>query len=193
MNHRDICVLRILEEIQENATSTQRELAGKLNISLGLVNSFIKHLGRKGYLKITTIPKNRLRYVLTPTGFAEKTRLTYRFIQYSFDFYRTARKRAKAALRSLEDEGVRNVVFYGAGDFAEISYISLKETNLKMVAIVDDFRSGEKFLGHTIGHPSGLNLLDYDKIIVRSIDSKDAIYENLQKLNIPRTKIFMFE
>jgi len=193
MDHRDIHALRILEEIQKNAFSTQRELAGSLNISLGLVNSFIKRLGRKGYLKITTVPKNRFRYMLTPKGFAEKTRLTYGFIQYSFDFYKTARRRVKAALRGLENEGVRNVVFYGADDLAEISYISLQETALKMVAIVDDYRFGEKFLGHTIKHPSILNSLDYDKIIVRSVNSKDAIYESLQKLNIRRTKILMFE
>ena len=193
MDQRDIHALRILEEIEKNTSPTQRELAGKLNISLGLVNSFIKRLARKGYLKITTIPKNRLRYVLTPKGFAEKTRLAYEFIQYSFDFYKTARKKLKGLFNALEKDGVRRVIFYGAGDLAEITYISLQETTLEMVAIVDDLKSGERFLGHTIMGPSALNSLDYDKIIVTSINSKDAIHENVLELNVPRTKILWFE
>jgi DNA-binding MarR family transcriptional regulator len=141
MHHRDIHVLRILEEIEKNASATQRELASKLNISLGLVNSFVRRLARKGYLKMSSVQKNRLKYILTPKGFSEKTRLTYEFIQYSFDFYKTARNSLKAILNDLENDGVRRVILYGAGDLAEIAYISLQETKLKMVATVDDVKS----------------------------------------------------
>ena len=192
MDYRDIHALRILEEIEKNASSTQRELANELNISLGLVNSFIKRLARKGYLKITSVPKNRLRYMLTPKGFAEKTRLTYEFIQYSFHFYKTARRKLKAHLSALEAASVRRVILYGAGDLAEIAYISLKETSLEMVAIVDDHKSGENFLGLTITHSSMLNSLDYDKIIVTSMQSNSAILEKLQALNLPQSKILGF-
>jgi DNA-binding MarR family transcriptional regulator len=193
MDHHDIHALRILEEIEKDSSQSQRELARKLNISLGLVNSFIKRLAHKGYFKITTIPKNRARYIVTPKGFAEKTRLTYEFIQYSFRFYKTARGKLKTLLNTLENGGARSVVFYGAGDLAEIAYVSLEETNLELVGVVDDFKSGEKFLGLTIMPPSILRRLKYDKIIVTSIDSRDAICDNLIKLNIPETKISWLE
>ncbi|MBW1741308.1 MAG: winged helix-turn-helix transcriptional regulator [Deltaproteobacteria bacterium] len=193
MDHHDIHALRILEEIEKDNSQSQRQLARKLNMSLGLVNSFIKRLAHKGYFKITTIPKNRARYILTPKGFAEKTRLTYEFIQYSFHFYKTARGKLKALLHTLENAGVQSVIFYGASDLAEIAYVSLEETSLTLVGIVDDFKSGERFLGLTIMRPSTLTRLNYDKIIVTSISSKDAIYENLSKLNIPKTKISWLE
>jgi len=193
MNHHDIHALRILEEIEKDNSQSQRELSRKLNISLGLVNSFVKRLAQKGYFKITTIPKNRVKYILTPKGFAEKSRLTYEFIQYSFDFYKKAREKLKVLLRNLENEGVRKVVFYGASDLAEIAYVSLKETSLELAGIVDDFKSGERFLGMTISHPSTLTGLEYDKIIVTSISSKDEMYENLVKLDIPKDKISWLE
>ena len=193
MNHHDIHALRILEEIEKDNSQSQRELSRKLNISLGLVNSFVKRLAQKGYFKITTIPKNRVKYILTPKGFAEKSRLTYEFIQYSFDFYKKARETLKVLLRNLENEGVRKVVFYGASDLAEIAYVSLKETSLELAGIVDDFKSGERFLGMTISHPSTLTGLEYDKIIVTSISSKDEMYENLVKLDIPKDKISWLE
>jgi DNA-binding MarR family transcriptional regulator len=189
MDHHDIHALRILEEIEKDNSQSQRELARKLNISLGLVNSFVKRLAHKGYFKITTIPKNRAKYILTPKGFAEKTRLTYEFIQYSFHFYKRAREKLKRLLSALENDRVQKVVFYGASDLAEIAYVSLKETRLELVGIVDDFKSGERFLGMTILDPFTLTRLEYDKIIVTSISSKDDIYENLVKLNIPEVKI----
>ena len=193
MDHHDIHSLRILEEIERDDSQSQRELARKLDISLGLVNSFIKRLGHKGYFKITTIPKNRAKYILTPKGFAEKTRLTYEFIQYSFHFYKTARGKLKKLLSVLENDGVKSVVFYGASNLAEIAYVSLKETRLELIGIVDDFKSGEKFLGFTTLHPSILSGLTYDRILVTSINSRDAIYENLTNLNIPKAKICRFK
>jgi DNA-binding MarR family transcriptional regulator len=193
MNHHDIHALRILEELEKDNSQRQRELARNLDISLGLVNSFVKRLAQKGYFKITTIPKNRAKYILTPKGFAEKTRLTYEFIQYSFHFYKKARETLKVLLRDLENDGVRKVVFYGASDLAEIAYVSLKETSLELAGIVDDFKSGERFLGMTILHPSDLSGLEYDRIIVTSISSRGDIYDNLVKLDIPNTEISWLE
>ncbi len=39
--------MRILEHIHENPTITQRDLASKLGIALGLTNSYIKRLYKK--------------------------------------------------------------------------------------------------------------------------------------------------
>ncbi len=193
MDNHDIHALRILEEIEEDNSQSQRELARKLNISLGLVNAFVKRLAHKGYFKVTTIPKNRARYMLTPRGFAEKTRLTYKFIQSSFHFYKRARGKLRTLLSTLENDGIQTVIFYGASDLAEIAYVSLEETSLELAAIVDDFKSGERFLGLTVMRPSILTRLEYDKIIVTSIRSRDDIYENLVKLNIPMRKISWLE
>lgn len=193
MDHHDINALRILEEIEKDSSQSQRDLARKLNISLGLVNSFIKRLAHKGYFKITTIPKNRARYILTSQGFAEKTRLTYEFIQYSYHFYKTALGKLKTLFKALENSGVKRVVFYGASDLAEIAYLTLKETSLELVGIVDDMKSGERLLGFTIMHPSSLTEPEYDMIIVTSINAKDGIHENLVELSIPETKVFWLE
>jgi hypothetical protein len=71
--------------------------------------------------------------------------------------------------------------------------VSLEETSLELVAIVDDFKSAERFLGRTVMHPSILTQLKYDTIIVTSISSRDDIYDNLVKLNIPEEKISWLE
>ena len=71
MNPQDIRTLQILEAIESNDAPSQRDLAESLNISLGLINSFVRRLTKKGYFKITHLPRNRVSYILTPKGIAE--------------------------------------------------------------------------------------------------------------------------
>lgn len=193
MHPQDIKSLQILEEIDNSHSPSQRDLAKRLDMSLGLVNSFIKRLARKGYLKVTTIPRNRVKYILTPMGFAEKSRLTYEFIQYSFHFYKRALGNFQSLLNELERKGVKHLVFYGANDLAEIAFISLKATDIKLVGIVDDLRQGEKFLDFTVKSTGELSTLEFDRIIITTVDSKQAIYNKLREKKIPDQRIIMLE
>jgi len=193
MDRKDIRTLKILEEIDNDHTPSQRDLSKKLNISLGLVNSFVKRLANKGYFKINNIPKNRVKYILTPKGAAEKTRLTYQYIQYSFEFYRNAREKLHKLFNYLIIQGVRRVVFYGTGDFAEIAFISLQETSIQMLAIVDDNKIGEKFLGGVVKDPAVLNSLSFDRILITSMISKDKVLEKVLEQGIPQSKVVMLE
>ena len=193
MDPQDIRYLQILEEIENSYSPSQRDLARKLNISLGLVNSFIKRLAKKGYVKVTTIPKNRVKYILTPQGFAEKSRLTYEFIQYSLRFYKKALVNIQDLLNEFERIGITKVVFYGANDLAEIAYISMKATNITLVGVIDDSKKGKTFQGYTVKSLSELGALDFDRIIITSLDSKEAIYTTLIEKKIPKGRIITLE
>ena len=193
MELKDIRTLKILEEIEKDYTPSQRELASELNISLGLVNSFIKRLVKKGYCKITTIPKNRVKYILTPKGAAEKTRLTYNYIQYSYKFYRDARQKLRERFKNFEAQGVHSIVFYGANDLAEIAYISLQETSIDIAAVVDDEKIGEKFLGSVIKDPSILDSISFDRILIISVEKRNATLEKILANGISRNKVVMIE
>jgi DNA-binding MarR family transcriptional regulator len=193
MDREDIRTLKILEEIDNDHTPSQRDLSKKLNISLGLVNSFVKRLANKGYFKINNISKNRVKYILTPKGAAEKTRLTYQYIQYSLKFYRNAREKLHKLFTYLNQQGVRRVVFYGTGEFAEIAFISLQETSIQMLSIVDDNHIGEKFLGGVVKDPATLNSLSFDRILITSMISKNKTLEKLLEQGVPQSKLVMLE
>jgi DNA-binding MarR family transcriptional regulator len=189
MDHQDLRTLQILEEIGNDHVPSQRELAKKLNVSLGLVNSFVRRLAQKGYCKITSIPRNRVKYILTPKGAAEKTRLTYEYIQYSYHFYKGARQRLRRTFEELVELGVRRVVFYGANDLAEIASISLQETPIELTAVVDDLEMGKNFLGGVVADPAELESLSYDRIVITADDgSREEILERILARGIPRSK-----
>jgi len=189
MDAQDFRTLKLLELIETDSVSSQRELAKELEVSLGLVNSFIKRLVNKGYFKITTIPKNRLKYILTPKGLAEKTRLTYEYIHFSFDFYKKARRNFADLFRQLEQQGFRTVAFYGANDFAEIAYITLQETSLKLAAVADNAKKDQIFLGHRIIDSHQLASEIFDRLIVNEADPDNKIRKELIYRGILREKI----
>jgi DNA-binding MarR family transcriptional regulator len=179
MDPKEIRTLKILEKVDNDKSPSQRDLAGELNISLGLVNSFIKRLVKKGFVKITTIPRQRIKYILTPRGAAEKSRLTYLYIQHSYNFYKEARQKLRNLCTELEDQGIKRIVFYGAGDLAEIAYLSLQETDVQLVAIVDDEKMGTRFMKFRVTNPAHLDTLSYDRILVTAINSKHAILQKI--------------
>jgi len=193
MEQQDLRKLQILEEIEKNQSSNQRELARKLNISLGLVNSFVKRLSQKGYLKVTTIPKNRIKYILTPKGFAEKTKLTYEYIQFSYRFYKDTRKRLQNLFQALVNENVQRVVFFGIGDLAEIAYLSLQETSLELVAVVDNQAVGKQLFGMYINKSDSISTIDFDKILITTATSNETELEELIQNGVPNEKIVVIQ
>ena len=193
MDNNDIRTLKILEEIDKDHVPSQRDLANELNISLGLVNSFIKRLANKGYFKIINIQRNRVKYLLTPKGVAEKTRLTYEFIKLSYQFYNGAREKLRSLYHKLESEGCYQLVFYGAGELAEIAYISTQGTSINLVAIVDGYLKGKKFFDILILDPSDLITLTYDKILITSVDSVESVYSSIINRGISSNRIITLE
>jgi len=184
--------LQILDELSNNDSLTQRDLSGRLGIALGLVNSYIKNLIKKGFITVRAIPSKRYAYYLTPTGFAEKTRLTYDLLQDYTRVYREARKNLKTLFHELQASGVKKIVFAGADEVAEIAYITLQETDLELVNIVDDDMSGKNFFGKRIQPVQSVQDMHYDAIVVTSYLKRKQLYERLIKADVDKESIRAF-
>lgn len=181
--------LEILSRIEENGRITQPEIAGLLGISLGLTNAFIKRIARKGYIKLTTIPRDRAKYLLTPQGIAEKSRLTLNYLQYSINFYKQAKQTISGAYAELEQEGVKDIVFYGIGEIAEIAYILLQQKQMRLTGVIDESHAGSVFMKRNVGTDADLSRMSFDKIIITSFEAPHDIIMKLSRLEIPEDKI----
>src|SRR3954453_2682026 len=140
--HRD---LKLLEAVEQDSRVTQRSLATTLGIALGLTNVYLKRLVRKGYIKCVNVQSNRISYLITPRGIAEKARLTYEFMDYSLHLYGEVRQHLRMVLQECAAAGRRGAIC-GRGEAAELAYLSLREFGLEPVAIFDDDNDLE-FLG----------------------------------------------
>jgi DNA-binding MarR family transcriptional regulator len=171
--------LQILDELSNNDSLTQRDLSSRLGIALGLVNSYIKNLIKKGFITVKAIPTKRYAYYLTPKGFTEKTRLTYDLLHDYTRVYREARRSFKQLFHELEASGMTTVIFAGADEIAEIAYITLQETDLKLVGVVDPDKADEMFFGRKIEPMTGLNNMEYDSIVVTSYLKRESLHRAL--------------
>ncbi len=171
--------LQILDELSNDDTLTQRDLSQRLGIALGLVNSYLKNLIAKGYITVKNIPPKRYAYYLTPTGFSEKTRLAYDLLQDYTRIYREARNNYQKLFSELKQSGVKRVLFAGADEVAEFAYITLQETGLDLVGVVDDHRAGGKFFGKDILSASAVPRIPYDAVVVTSYVGRDEVVKGL--------------
>jgi DNA-binding MarR family transcriptional regulator len=128
---------QILSHIEENPDTTQADLATQLGVAVGSINWYIKRLINKGYIKVTQMERRRLRYLLTPKGVAEKTRLTKEFMQMSLHWYRVTRETSKEFLDEVKQAGYDTVCIEGDGDLAEIVYLTCLEARVKVKKEID--------------------------------------------------------
>jgi len=154
--------LQLLELIHRDGMLTQRELARKLNIALGLVNLSLKRLMHRELIKVRRLSARRVCYLLTPGGMSEKGRLSARYLADSFAMYRNARKAFLHRLAALRDAGRKRVVLYGTTEIAEAAFITLQELGLELVAVA----GGEgEFLGRKVVRLAGLDSRGVDAVL----------------------------
>ncbi|BBO80299.1 winged helix-turn-helix transcriptional regulator [Desulfosarcina ovata] len=185
--------LSMLEMIAEDEPRSQREFSDSLNVSLGLVNAVIKRLVNKGYCKVKTLSRNRLKYILTPAGATEKTRLVYEYITSSYQSYKAACTRLQSVYDNLEAEGIRRVLFYGAGEFCDIAFMALNVTRLEIVGVVDPLKAGEQYANQIVKPVSKLPHLDFDVLLVTMPEDPERVRVSIEKMGLPSDKIRFFD
>src|SRR5688572_7827076 len=174
--------LQLLETLEQEATITQRTLASRLGIALGLTNLYLKRLVRKGYIKCVTVSPNRLVYSLTPRGVARKAKLTYEFMKYSLDFYRDARQHLRRSLRQAVTEQQR-VAIYGTGDAAELVFLLIREMGLELVAVFDVEEEG-RFLGMPVRGIASHETIPYDVMIISVLERPAGTAKRLRACGV---------
>lgn len=108
-NLQEDTTFRVMRLLEENPDLTQRELAKNLDISVGGLNCCLKALMDKGQVKMKNFANSKNKfgyvYVLTPSGLAEKTAITHRFLQRKMREYEAL----KAEIQSLKAETERDL------------------------------------------------------------------------------------
>lgn len=98
--------LYILKEIERNPQATQRDLAQKLEISLGKINFLINALIDKGLIEIKNFKnsKNKLayKYLLTTHGLKVKLQLIQKFFIWKTQEYEKLREEIELLRKEVD-------------------------------------------------------------------------------------------
>jgi predicted transcriptional regulator len=185
MNLHDLRLFELLDNLNQKDAISQRKLSNTLNVSLGSVNAYLKHLYNKELILKKSSTPRRISYQLTKKGFAEKERLSHLYWQQSIDRYTKMRLKIENQLSTLQKNHVKKIVFFGAGQVAEIAYIALLQKQIQLIGIVDEAKKGEWFLNYQIISPTHIDSISFNKILVTDLNiNAQCITENawLKKL-----------
>ena len=176
----DTVTLEILQTIEKKEDVTQRHLANRLDVALGLANSYLKRCVNKGLIKIQQAPANRYLYYLTPKGLSEKSRLTAQYLLTSFDFYRSAANSLTDVFKQCEKNGNKNIIFCGISELAEIASVRAHEFDVKILGVLDIHSEKELFLTF----PVSKNINDFDEFdscLITTLENVDDYCDSLSK------------
>ncbi len=111
---------QILNHLQENEQTSQRNISQRTGLSLGAVNILIKKMALKGLFKVEKLNSRTMRYILTPQGMKEKTRLTYQFIRNSYNQLLNITNAVQELITEEQSKNsTNNVVLFGPADEVE--------------------------------------------------------------------------
>lgn len=111
---------RILAHLHENEETTQRKISRRTGLSLGAVNLLIKKMARTGLVKIERLTPRTVRYILTPQGMKEKTKLTCQFVRNSYRQILSITAAVEELLQEKQNkETITQVIIYGPADEIE--------------------------------------------------------------------------
>lgn len=137
---------QVLDTLDRQEISSQRQLADHSGISLGQVNYILRSLLEKGFVKIDNFRKNPKKigyaYLLTPKGIEAKSKLAVRFVIGKIKEYHNIRDRLEEQLVTIERSGVKRVVFLGHPVIKEFldNLIKEKKLGLELINHFTDWR-----------------------------------------------------
>ena len=173
----------LLNVLETQSVTNQRQLSEQSGISLGHVNFLLKKLSEKGLVKIRSFQKSPNKssylYLLTPKGLEAKSQLAVRFVKSRLREYKHLRDALTKKLTSIEKNSPANVIFVGPPMVKDFVDSVINERGLKLILV---------------GHYN--NWKDLEKIHPESFDVAllfDGNFEGLKKisdnLNIPEKKL----
>jgi len=176
--------LWLLRELESGDAGSQRKLASKQGVALGLTNAIIKRAVNKGLVKVSEAPARRFAYYLTPKGFSEKARLVSEYLSISLNFFRRARSEYEDALVQCHQSGWKRIVLVGSGELAEIAIISALDGDVEIAGIIDAEHNAPTFCGLKV--ISSIDAAgEVDAYIITDSNAPQPVFDQLVKTVTP--------
>jgi hypothetical protein len=144
-------------------------LARDLGIALGLANTYLRRCVHKGLLKVSEAPSRRYAYYVTPKGFAEKSRLTARYLAVSFDFLRRARSEIGILFEQEIERGRTRFALIGEGDLADVARLAALKASVDIVAVLPSTTDAHNLRGLA-------REVDFDILVVTATDYPQDVF-----------------
>ena len=189
--------LLLLQHIEKNPDTTQKEIAKVISGAPSMVNVYIDNLEEKNYMVRDYKSAKIVYYNITPEGVKRKNYLLINYMRELLDLYKLAKENVEKFLLEIEEQGYTNLLIYGAGEVAETILGVIRDRNkdsLKVLAVIDDNENiqGKELLEYKIISRADINHYEHDAVVITSYAYEDEIMVKLKELNYSENKIIRF-
>jgi hypothetical protein len=119
--------LEIINVIAKGAPFNQRSLSTQTGMSLGMTNLLLRRLVVKGYLKVRQLNRRKVEYLLTPRGFSEKAKKSYRYTLRTIDSLMLLKTNIQTILSQHLDKGFTHFILPGSGDIQDLVELASRQ------------------------------------------------------------------
>lgn len=176
---------QVLDTLDREEISNQRQIAQHTGVSLGQVNYIIKSFLQKGLVKIGNFRKNPHKvgymYLLTPKGIETKSRVAVKFVVAKLNEYNELRNRITELLLSISNAGHSRIIFIGPKIVSEFLLTFIKESEVDLVLI----GHCDSWEGLKDKYPDS-----YDAVLMLD-DKAGGIKQIADTTGIPRDKFYL--
>ena len=110
----DVATLQtIADTLKEEPLASQRLLAEKAGISIGLMNAILKRFVERGWIMLSNVNRKKLCYAITPSGIAELTSRGQQFARRTFALANKYNDRLCKAVACAKENGKKSLALYG--------------------------------------------------------------------------------
>lgn len=174
----DRATLSLLATLEEGEVHTQRSLAVRIGVALGMTNSLLRRALRKGLVKAKQAPAKRYVYYVTPKGFSEKSQLVAEYLSSSLTFFRQAREEYSALYDQIALNQHKRIALFGVSELAEIALLSAQSDAISVVAMIQLDGNRTEFSGlPVINSLDSAQLQDIDAVVITSTEKPQEFYD----------------
>ena len=113
MNTDVVTLQNIADILKEDPLASQRVLAEKTGMSIGLMNAVIKRFVERGWIMLTNVNLRKLSYAITPIGIAELTARSQTFAKRTFAIANKYNEILCQAVSDAKKQGKDKLALYG--------------------------------------------------------------------------------
>ena len=166
-NDSELTVLNTISEAESGGERlTQRDLAGKAGISLGMANMLLRRLAERGWVKLTRLSSKSVRYALTASGISELAQRTAGYFNNASRSAELYRDRLEAFAVRAKRGGAITIVLYG---MSEVEFLLAYVCERHDIVFV---KSADLDKARKLARRSGALLIISER---EAIPSKDAL------------------
>lgn len=162
---QDLATLQVISEtLKEDPQASQRTLAKKANMSLGMMNAILGRFVERGWIMLSNVNGRKLAYAVTPDGISELAERGKKFAMRTFTVANFYSETFFNRFMEAKVSGKTKVFLYGDSYIKFIIKYACNEVGLDF----EEKEATDKVLANQVCLAGELNDDDVQKLLIKA-------------------------